>query len=218
MASTRIVIGIAATAASALVGLAACSGSTTGTGSGDGGAFSSGGGTSGGGTSGSGASGGSAVKRCPSTGSTCTEAETATYNSCLQEKCDATYAKCFGSAYKSGTFTGDCGTYITCTQACACGDTACLAKCTISDACKTCLIPAAQNCAAMCTAPACEKSGSSGTSGGGGSNKTCADLKACCDKIAEGMKKDSCNATYDGVKGTDSTCSIVYGQYAGDCL
>jgi hypothetical protein len=224
MASTRIVIGIVVTAASSLVALAACSGSTSNTGNGDGGASSSGTSGSGtsGGTSGSGTSGGSAIKQCAPSTSTCSETETNTYSSCIQEKCDATFTKCYGADYKSGTFSGDCGSYITCTQACACGDNTCLAKCTITDACKTCIIPAAQNCSAMCTAPACltggssGSSGSSGTSGGGGS-KTCADLKACCDKIPAGQMKDNCNGTYDAIKTMDSSCNAVYASYAPSC-
>ena len=219
MASTRIVIGIVVTAASSLVALAACSGSTTTTGNGDGGASS---GTSGAGTSGSGTSGGSGIKQCPSSGSTCTEAETADYSSCIQSKCDSTYTKCFGADYKSGTYSGDCGTYITCTQACPCNDTACLSKCTITDACKSCIIPAASNCSAMCEAPACAKGGSSGSSGtsgtsGGGGTHSCAQLKACCDKIPEGSTKDSCNQTYDSIKTSESSCNSVYAGYASSC-
>ncbi len=218
MASTRIVIGIVVTAASSLVALAACSGSTTNTGTGDGGASS---GTSGsntsGGTSGSGTSGGSAIKQCAPTGSTCTDAETAAYSSCLQDKCDATYSKCLGPDYKSGTFSGDCGPYITCTQACACGDTKCSMACQskLTSACTTCL-GGLGSCSEMCEAPACATGGSSGTSGSSGS-KTCADLKACCDKIPAGQMKDSCNGTYDAIKSMDSSCNIVYPQYAADC-
>ena len=225
MASTRLVIGIVVTAASSLVALAACSGSTTNTGTGDGGASSgtsgsnTSGGTSGSGTSGSGTSGGSAIKQCAPTGSTCTDAETAAYSSCLQDKCDATYSKCFGADYKTGKFSGSCGPYITCTQACACGDNACLTKCTFTDACKTCLIPAVSDCSAMCEAPACATGGSSGTSGSSGSSgsKTCADLKACCDKTPAGEMKDSCNGTYDAIKSMDSSCNAVYPQYAPSC-
>ena len=223
MASTRIAIGIVVTAASSLVALAACSGSTTNTGTGDGGASSSGtsGSNTSGGTSGSGTSGGSAIRQCPSTGNTCTEAENATYGSCIQDKCDATFTKCYGADYKTGKFSGDCGSFITCSQACACNDTACSTKCatSITDACASCLSPAVENCAGMCTAPACATGGSSGSSGtsGGGGTKTCADLKACCDKIPAGSKKESCDAVYDSVKNTESNCNIVYPQYAPDC-
>lgn len=225
MASTRIVIGIVVTAASSLVALAACSGSTTNTGTGDGGASSgtsgsnTSGGTSGSGTSGSGTSGGSGIKQCASTGSTCTDAENTTYGNCLQNKCDATYSKCFGADYKTGTFSGSCGPYITCTQACACNDTACTSKCpSPTSECTTCLGSFA-SCSAMCEAPACATGGSSGTSGSSGSSgsKTCADLKACCDKIPAGQMKDSCNATYDAIKSMDSNCNTVYPSYAPSC-
>ncbi|HSO33580.1 MAG TPA: hypothetical protein VLT33_13700 [Labilithrix sp.] len=223
MASTRIVIGFVVTGASALVALAACSGTTSSTGTGDGGASSSGTSGSGtsGGTSGSGTSGGSSIKQCPSSGSKCTDAENQAYGSCIQEKCDATFTKCYGADYKNGNFSGACGTYITCTQACACGDTACLTKCTFDDACKNCVLPAVSTCSEQCTPPACATGGSSGSSGtsgsSGGAGKTCADLKACCDKIPAGSTKDSCNQTYDSLAGMDSQCAIVYSGYAPSC-
>jgi len=224
MASTRIVIGFVVTGASALVALAACSGTATSTGTGDGGASSgtSGSGTSGGassGTSGSGTSGGSAIKQCPSSStSKCTDAENQAYGSCIQEKCDATFTKCYGADYKNGNFSGACGTYITCTQACACGDTTCLTKCTLDDACKNCILPAVTTCSSQCPAPACATGGSSGSSGSsGGAGKTCADLKACCDKIPAGSTKDGCDAIYNQFKGMDSSCNAVYSSYAPSC-
>jgi len=213
MASTRIVIGFVVTGASALVALAACSGTATSTGTGDGGASSgtSGSGTSGGassGTSGSGTSGGSAIKQCPaSSTSKCTDAENQAYGT-----------KCYGADYKNGNFSGACGTYITCTQACACGDTTCLTKCTLDDACKNCILPAVTTCSSQCPAPACATGGSSGSSGSsGGAGKTCADLKACCDKIPAGSTKDGCDAIYNQFKGMDSSCNAVYSSYAPSC-
>ncbi|MDB5215066.1 MAG: hypothetical protein JWO86_2993, partial [Myxococcaceae bacterium] len=135
---TQLVLGIALMGSS-LALAAACSSSTT-NGTSDGGTPATSGGTSGatsggtsgatsGGTSGSGVVGGSKCGTSGSSTSTCTQAETDSYNSCLTTMCDAQYQAALGSGYKTGSYGGACGTYITCTQACACNDTACYMKC-----------------------------------------------------------------------------------------
>ena len=98
----------------------------------------------------SGTSGSSSkYKTCPTaTQSTCSQADLDAYNACTEPLCDADLQKCFGANYKQGTFGGDCSDYITCSQACACGDSACTTACVqkITPACQTCTgrSPAAQ--------------------------------------------------------------------------
>lgn len=215
MTRLRLVIGLVATAGS-LLAVAACSGSSTSTGTGgDGGASSSSSSSSSGASGSTGSSGSSGgIKECPSTESTCTEAEAKPYSDCIAAQCDTTFTQCYGAGYKSGTFGGPCGTYITCTQACGCDDDACRAKCTLDDACKNCVIPAVSTCASKCEAPACASGGSSGSSGSsGGATKSCADLKTCCDGLADEDKKTECNQVYDGVKGSEPSCNAVYASY-----
>ena len=213
MTNVRLVIGLVA-AAGSLLAVAACSSSTTGTGSssgttGDGGASSSSSGSSGTSSSSSGG-----PKQCAASTSTCTEAEQKPYTDCIQSKCDSTFKTCYGSNFQSGTYDGTCGTYLTCTQACACGDTACLSKCTLDDACKNCLFPAFQTCSGMCETPACYSAGSSGSSGTSGSSgsaaHTCADLQACCDAEADPNKKSACDMVLSQAAGSDATCSTYY--------
>ncbi len=217
MASTRIVIGIVVTAASSLVALAACSGSTTGTSTGDGGASSSGSGTSG-----SNASGGSGIKQCPtSTTSTCTDAENQAYGSCLQDKCNSEYSKCFGADYKSGKFSGSCGPYITCTQACPCNDTACTSKCAApTSECTTCL-QGFSSCSQQCPVPACATGGSSGSSGSSGTpagttcgTATCATGEYCSlsyDSSTSAWKDGSCKKVPSACtdKGVSDLCTCM---------
>lgn len=222
MASTRIVLGMSfASAGLALV--LACSGTSTGTTGGDGGTS---GGTSGasGGTSGS---SGSAVKNC-STGSTtskCSAAEIQPYTDCIQSKCDSVYSMCYGAGYKTGSFSGPCGTYITCSNACDCTDTACRSKCTLDPTCTSC-ISMFSSCSEGCTIPACATSGgTSGTSGGtsgasggtsgtsGTTGKTCADFAACC-AAKTGTAQTQCNQAYDAIKANgDATCNAAYSSY-----
>lgn len=204
MASTRLVIGIIIVG-SALAVATACSSSTTG--------------TSSGGTSGTGTSGGSTngVKQCPSTGtstSNCKSGELETYSTCVQDKCDGEYKKCLGPDYKTGTFAGACGSYVTCTNACACEDNTCRMKCTLSAECSSCF-SGFGTCSQACTVPACASQGSSGTSGASGTagGKTCAELETCCN-AKTGASKDACVQAYDAVKGSgDSACNAAYGGY-----
>jgi hypothetical protein len=236
---TQLVLGIAVMGSS--LALAAACSSTTSNGTGDGGTGTSGGtsgatsgGTSGatsGGTSGAtsgGTSGGGVVGagKCGSSGSstsTCTKAETDTYNSCLTGMCDSQYQAALGSGYKTGSYGGACGTYITCTQACACNDTACYMKCGQPDSACTMALTSASSCAmTKCPPPACltagKDAGTSGTSGSsGGTMHTCAELMACCAKIADASTKSACDQTYTAVMSMESSCNAVYPSYAASC-
>jgi hypothetical protein len=235
---TQLVLGIAVMGSS--LALAAACSSTTSNGTGDGGTGTSGGtsgatsgGTSGatsGGTSGAtsgGTSGGGVVGagKCGSSGSTstCTQAETDTYNSCLTGMCDSQYQAALGSGYKTGSYGGACGTYITCTQACACNDTACYMKCGQPDSACTMALTSASSCAmTKCPPPACltagKDAGTSGTSGSsGGTMHTCAELMACCAKIADASTKSACDQTYTAVMSMESSCNAVYPSYAASC-
>ena len=229
---TQLVLGIAVMGSS--LALAAACSSTTSNGTGDGGTPATSGGTSGatsggasGGTSGAtsgGTSGGGVIgNKCGTTGSstsTCTQAETDSYNSCITTMCDAQYQMALGSGYKTGSYGGACGTYITCTQACACNDTACYGKCGQPDAACTTALTSASTCAMnKCPPPAClsagKDAGSSGTSGG--TTHTCAELRACCDKIADPTEKMNCADTYKAVQTSEPSCNAIYGQYAPSC-
>ncbi|MCA9584394.1 MAG: hypothetical protein KC657_03455 [Myxococcales bacterium] len=210
-------------AAVALV--AACSSSSTndgtsssgGASSGSSGASSGSSGASSSGSSGasSGSSGSSGPKYCA--GGTCTEAEGKPYADCVIGKCDTQYQECYGPGYKTGTYGGSCGPYLTCVQKCACDDTACFQACGAPQGdCQTCL-QKVSTCVqgSGCQAPACA---SVQPDAGGGGGKTCADLAACCAKIADNTKKTQCQGTYDQVKASgDATCNLVYTQYAADC-
>jgi hypothetical protein len=211
MASTRVIVGTVVTAAVLSLGVA-CSSSS----SGDGSSGTSGGAGTSGGTSSNG------LKDCnaeSSSSSTCTAAETKTYSDCINDKCGAKFTECYGPGYKTGDFSGPCGTYIKCTQACPCNDTACFQKCGTPDAACTTCIQGVGTCSSACTAPACMTSGSSSSSSGssGSVAHSCADLKACCDKIADPDKQTECNQTYSAVKASEPSCSAIYSTYAPQC-
>lgn len=220
MASTRVIVGTVVAGAALTLGLA-CSSTATGEGSsGTSGGAATSGGPSGGGTSGGGTSGstGSAIKNCSTSSdkSTCTDAEIKPYSDCINDKCGAKFAECYGPGYKTGNFGGPCGTYITCSNACACNDTTCYQKCgTPAPACSTCL-QGVGTCTSACTAPACATASTSSSSGGPGA-KSCADLKACCDAIVDPAKKTECNQTYSAVKASEASCNAIYTTYAAQC-
>jgi hypothetical protein len=234
---TQIIFGIAVMGSS--LALAAACSSTTTTGSPDGGATSGGtsgatsGGTSGatsGGTSGAtsggtsgGTSGAVGMSKCGSSGgmstNTCTQAEVDTYNNCNFSMCDAEYQAALGSGYKTGSYSGACGTYLTCVNACACGDTACQQKCGLPDsACQTALGNASTCSQTKCPQPACFKSGTdagtSGTSGSSGSvAHTCADFASCC-AAKSGSDQTTCQQVYDAIKGSgDASCNAAFSSY-----
>lgn len=47
--------------------------------------------------------------------------------------------------------------------------------------------------------------------------KTCADLLACCAKIANASLKSSCTSTYTALNGNNASCSAAYPSYASSC-
>ncbi len=187
--------------------LFACSSSTTGSGT-DGGANPDGG-----------ASGG--YKQCPVPGSTCKASEEEAYGNCILSKCETQYAKCFGSAFKTGNFAGGpCGTYVGCIQKCGCNDTACYTACGQPDqACQSCLTTDVNSCVqnSGCTVPACISGGVDAGGGDGGGGTGCADLSACCAQIADASAKQGCQTIASS--GNASTCSQALAGYksAGLC-
>jgi hypothetical protein len=198
--------------ASLLALVVACSSTSTGT-AGPGGSTGTGGNSNG-------------LRICSGAGAaSCTAEDLQPYDACIADKCSAKFAECYGPSYKSGTFAGPCGPYITCTNACACDDDACRSKCGSPDAmCTSCItaIGGPGSCSSACTPPACAggssgTSGTSGTSGGDSGEHSCVQLKACCERLADAAKKAECNQSYEGVKSFESSCSYIYNTYEPDC-
>lgn len=189
----------------------ACSSSDDSSTNGSGGSTGSSGGSTG-------SSGGSGFKSCPpasgTTGS-CSAADFEPYQTCVTEKCDSVYKQCYGADYKSGKFSGACGTYIECVQKCDCNDTKCFSACKPDSACTECS-KGFGTCSSGCTIPACATEGSSS---GGTTSGTCADLQACCDAIADADQKSGCQQAKDAANGNDSTCGQYYSGFksAGLC-
>lgn len=153
------------------------------------------------------------VAGCPPSGSTCTAADEKSYSDCLTTKCDAQYSECLGAGYKSGSFGGACGAMMQCSNACACGDTACASKCVPDAACQSCLLNKVSPCTEQCPRPACY-------GGGTPSSVKCDELKTCCAAIADATKKGTCETQYNSGKAAgDAFCGPVLDQYksAGDC-
>lgn len=200
---TAIAVGVAcssddtSTSSSSSTGGTGTSSSTGGTGA------SSGSNTSSGGASG--------FKNCSTGTSNCTEAEAKPYSDCVLEKCDSTFKECYGPDYKSGTFAGACGAYVTCIQKCACNDLACFQACPLPDAaCQTCSQKFV-TCQDQCTKPACMNSSSSSSSSGG-AGKTCDDLALCCAKISNADVKTVCQKAV--TDDNDAACATLYPGYA----
>lgn len=180
---------------------------------------SSSGGTSSGGASGNNASGGAsgssgqstAFKDCSQqqSGGTCTEAEYKPFSDCLLTNCESAYVECFGPDYRNGNFSGPCGEYIGCIQKCDCNDNACVLECVknMGEECQACT-PKFSTCQKSCESslPECAKQQDNVDAG----TKTCADLKACCDKMEAGQTKDACNNAHQNAGGNDATCNGYY--------
>jgi hypothetical protein len=189
----------------------------------------------GGGGNDGGGSGGSGGNMCaPNTGTSCTQAEINTYNTCVQNACNSEFVTCYGPSYKSGTFSGVCASYMQCQNACACTDTACRSACVIPAGCTSCLT-AIGTCSvgSGCTIPACLSGGGfdggiPGLDGGfpgldGGlpgfdgslpfdaGNFTCADLTACCNAITDAQQKQGCQAVV--TVNNNQICSATLGTY-----
>lgn len=212
MIPTRIAFSFAVVAAAATMALAACSssdstsntsgnGSENGTGNGNGSGNGNGNGNSGGfkDCSGGGSSGGGESK--------CTQQELQTYSSCISTNCDSTYKECYGDDYKSGSFSGACGDYIGCINACDCSDVSCYQKCPQpSGACTSCS-EKLSTCAQKCTIPDCMKPD---VDSGSGSGKTCSDLSTCCAGQSDADLKSACEQAAAG--GNDAVCDSLYGS------
>lgn len=187
---------------------------------------SSSGGTSSGGASGNNASGGTsgssgqstAFKDCSQAQSagTCTQAELKPYADCVQTNCESAYVECFGPGYKNGSLSGPCSEYIRCTQKCDCNDNACIFECakSMSQECQTCT-PKLTSCTQSCanSIPECAKRPVNVDAG----TKTCADLKACCDKMQAGPMKDMCNNLHQNAGNNDATCNSYYAGFQMHC-
>ena len=86
----------------------------------------------------------------------CTAEQRKPLEDCVAQKCATTFSECYGADYRNGNFSGPCGSYIACTNACACEDTACRQKCGQADtACTTCI--GGSVCASECALPACTR-------------------------------------------------------------
>ena len=119
--------------------------------------------------------------------------------------------------YKAGKFSGVCGAYYSCTNACSCTDNACRSRCTIDAPCQQC-VGGFATCKQGCVVPACA-SGSSGASGTSGTvNGTqCAALASCCARIGDSETQTACTSTKDSVGGSESACQAAYDAYKGHC-
>jgi hypothetical protein len=154
---------------------------------------------------------------CPATngGVTCNAEQTKAYGDCLQSKCDTAFQGCYGAGYKSGSFSGACGTWIGCYAKCSC-DKTCQAMCGAPPAeCLTCISAQVSPCVTSsgCVSPTCTGTGTGGSGGGGsggasgtggsgaggagggggGGGGTCADLTKCCNSLADANQKATCN-------------------------
>jgi hypothetical protein len=91
---------------------------------------------------------------------TCSQPDLDAYNACPTEHCSSEIGACKAS----------CTDHTACVEACACGDTTCISKCTPAGDCMTCLQTAAKCVVSSCKAPACLAKKPDGTSSGGSSS------------------------------------------------
>lgn len=159
-------------------------------------------------------------------GSKCSAAESEEYGKCVMSKCDTAYKKCLGDSYASGSFGGACGPHMACTNKCGCDDNACRMACGIPPMdCLNCLLGdvntcvMSSGCKLACATAGTPDASAGGTTTGGTTGNTCADLMKCCAQLT-GMAKDQCNMFYNSVKaGGDPACSVAIGTYksSGQC-
>jgi hypothetical protein len=204
----------------ATLGLGAC-GDDDGAGSEEGGGTSSGAGTSGG----AGRAGSGSGARAGSTGSGTSSGSTADdiamcmmmgtsndsdcegldeYTSCVMNACEDEYKTCLGDDYLSGDFSGGmCESLADCTETAADPCT-----CDADAECINCFIENLVSCAMTCPLPSC--TGGGGGAAGAGAislDKTCDDLKDCCE-AKSGSDKMVCDQTYMTIMGIgDIACS-----------
>jgi hypothetical protein len=164
----------------------------------------------------------------------------AEYNACVTTACDSKYKECMGENYKSGDFKGSpCETYMTC--ALGAKDQCNPTECMIDSTCQSCFVgfsSCAKDCVSKLDCSAATTAGTSGgtagTSGGtagtnGGSagtnggtagtgglpatDKTCADLDACCLTLADAQKAQCQQAAGFARMGGDQVCGNLAMSY-----
>lgn len=135
------------------------------------------------------------------------------------------------SAAESTCVNTTCSSYFTCFCKCAVGDFTCIAGCTQSTDCMTCLAPVTNcyqtaltsTCASECSLTDAGASGSSsssssggGSSGGGSATGMCATLATCCSSVP-GAAMSSCT-TLANTNNQAACQALVAGlQDAGVC-
>lgn len=158
----------------------------------------------------------SSLFKCLEIPASCSDAEIDGLANCMTSSCDAELRATYGDGYASGNFGGACGEILTCTNACACGDTACLASCTegVSEGALTACVDsqdALDACSSTCAKPSCGDDGDDDDKGGGTTTPTgvCAELAACCATLNESFQeyRDQCNAA--AANGTEEQCSTI---------
>lgn len=136
-------------------------------------------------------------------GNACTKTEMDSYNQCLISKCASAYRPCLGDNFQTGVFGGLCGAWFQCINKCGCNDLNCFVGCgQPSMECQTCLTTASSCQMSMCPQPACytqkPDGGTTFPGGDAGAGGSCADLLACCAKIADANIKAGCMAAAGG--------------------
>lgn len=123
----------------------------------------------------------------------CSQAEVNQYGACIADRCDAAYQACFGATYRTGSFSGPCGTYYNCLGRCGCNDSACRVACGVAPT--TCQVCIANKIATCANSSACQRPSCSGPAPPGGN--TCADLLRCCQSITDKFTRDLCVLEYN---------------------
>jgi hypothetical protein len=170
-----------------------------------------------------GAGGAPTIFACGPLGNSCHQGQIDVQNACLVRSCEAEFKRCIGDEWRNGRWSGACGPYLQCVNACPCSDTACLAACGPSGpppACVDCLMTGPTQCQMnMCPQPACYLPSADGgvgaptDAGGGGSE--CQALAGCCAQITDDNFKMSCTAAVS--EGTAAKCDqllLTYRQLA----
>lgn len=162
----------------------------------------------------------------PSNVGACTSTQVAEFTSCVQTACEGKYQQCYGADYKGGKFSGPCSAFATCASKCKCDDTTCQQACPQSAECRTCT-GEFSSCSTSCIGKLSCASADSGLSSllDGGTisfndasftlNKTCADLKTCCDSLSDATKKSTCDTLHTQYSGASNNlgCSAIIGTF-----
>jgi hypothetical protein len=170
----------------------------------------------------SGSSGGSSqfAKCAASNGSGSSSVDEQKCVSCMQNKCSSELNACYGSNFNGGA----CKDLITCSEK---APDPCNADCTPSSGCISCISGdfascIQKNCLSDCGSSDSMTTGGTGgsTSAGGfdagvGSDKTCADLAACCAKATDAQLKSDCQGVAGGKD--DQICGLAYPSFSSFC-